>query len=127
MAINVRIHDHSARIAISGRFDFQVHRNFKDAYTSLLGDAALHEIEIEMSKVDYIDSSALGMLVLLNDRAKEVNKSIALLNASRTVSVLLEVANFSKIFSIRRTAAFSTENRKSLSTRSWAGLLEAPN
>lgn len=127
MAINVRIHDHSARIAMSGRFDFQVHRNFKDAYTPLLGDAALHEIEIEMSKVDYIDSSALGMLVLLNDRAKEVNKSIALLNASRTVSMLLEVANFSKIFSIRRTAAFSTENRKNLSTRSWADLLEVPN
>jgi len=126
MAINVRIHDHSARIAMSGRFDFQVHRNFKDAYTPLLGDAALHEIEIEMSKVDYIDSSALGMLVLLNDRAKEVNKSIALLNASRTVSMLLEVANFSKIFSIRRTAALSTENRKNLSTRSWAALSEAP-
>ena len=127
MAINVRIHDHSARLDMSGRFDFQVHRNFKDAYMPLLGDAALHEIEIEMSKVDYIDSSALGMLVLFNDRAIEVNKSVALLNASSAVSVLLEVANFSKLFSIRHTAAFSTENRKSPSAWSWAGLSKASN
>jgi len=114
MAINVHIYKHSARIGMSGSFDFKVHRNFKDAYMPLLGDASVHEIEIEMSKLEYIDSSALGMLVLLNDRAKEANKSVVLLNASCTVSQLLEVANFSQIFSIRHTASFSTENRKKL-------------
>lgn len=127
MAINVRVHDHSARIAMSGRFDFQVHRNFKDAYMPLLGDAGLHEIEIEMSKVDYIDSSALGMLVLLNDRAKEANKSVALLNASDAVSQLLEVANFSQIFSIRHAASFNTEGSKNRGAKHWVDLPKAHN
>jgi len=102
MAINVQIHDRSARIAMSGRFDFQVHRDFKDAYTPLLDNAAVHEIEVEMSKVDYLDSSALGMLMLLNERAMAANKSVALLNTSGVVSQVLEVANFSKIFNIKR-------------------------
>jgi len=101
MAITVQIHDHSARISMSGRFDFQVHREFKEAYTSLIEDVTVHEIEVEMSNVDYIDSSALGMLMLLNERAKAGNKSVVLLNASGVVSQVLEVANFSKIFTIK--------------------------
>ena len=104
MAINVQVIDHSARIAMSGRFDFQVHRDFRDAYTPVLDNAAVREIEIEMSKVDYLDSSALGMLMLLNERAKAANKPVSLLNTSGVVSQVLEVANFSRIFNIKNKA-----------------------
>lgn len=101
MSINIQVRDHAARITMSGRFDFEVHRDFKSAYTTLLEDAAVHGIEVELSKVDYLDSAALGMLMLLHERAKEANKPVALLNASGVVSQVMEVANFSKIFSIR--------------------------
>lgn len=101
MGINVTNRDGVARISMSGRFDFQVHREFKDAYTTQLANAAVREIEIEMSKVDYLDSSALGMLILLNERAKESKKSITLLTPSAVVAQVLEVANFSKIFNIK--------------------------
>ena len=104
MAINVQIRDSVARITMFGRFDFQVHREFKDAYTPLLSNAAVREIEIEMSKVVYLDSSALGMLMLLNERVKEANKSVVLLNVSNVVAQVLEVANFSKIFNIKNAA-----------------------
>lgn len=100
MAINIQIQDNCARITMSGRFDFQVHRDFKDAYTPLLDNAAAHVIEIELGKVGYMDSSALGMLMLLHERAKAVNKSISLLNPSDVVSKLLEVANFGRNFDI---------------------------
>ncbi|OGS80994.1 MAG: anti-anti-sigma factor [Gallionellales bacterium GWA2_55_18] len=103
MAINIQINDRSARIAMAGRFDFEVHRDFKNAYMPLINNGAVREIEIEMSKVDYLDSAALGMLMLLNERAKEASKPVALLNASNVVSQVLEVANFSKIFNIRNT------------------------
>lgn len=103
MAINVQINDHMARIVMSGRFEFQMHRAFKDAYMPLINDAAVREIEFELSKVDYLDSAALGMLMLLNERAKEANKPVALLNVSGVVSQVMEVANFSKIFNIKNT------------------------
>lgn len=101
MAIHIQICDCSARIAMSGRFDFPMHRDFKNAYTPLLDNTAIREIGIEMSKVGYMDSAALGMLMLLNERAKEANKPVALLNHSDAVSQILEVANFSKIFDIK--------------------------
>ena len=104
MGINTQVRDSVARISMSGRFDFQVHREFKEAYTQLMDNAAVREIEVEMSKVDYLDSSALGMLMLLNERAKAVNKSVTLLNTSGVVSQVLEVANFSKIFNIKRAS-----------------------
>ena len=102
MAINVQIQGNVARIDMYGRFDFQVHREFKDAYTPLLDNSAVREIEIEMSRVDYLDSSALGMLMLLNERAKAVGKPVTLLNTSGVVSQVLAVANFSKIFNIKQ-------------------------
>ena len=104
MTIDVQTTGSVARIQMSGQFNFQVHRAFKDAYMVLLDNAAIKEIEIEMSKLDYMDSSALGMLMLMNERAKAVNKSITLLNASGVVSQVLEVANFGKIFNIKRAA-----------------------
>ena len=102
MSIDVQIRGHSARIAVSGRFDFQLHRDFKDAYTPLLDNAAASEIELEMSKVDYMDSAALGMLLLLSERAHAANKPVVLVNVSGTVLRVLEIANFIRIFDIKR-------------------------
>jgi len=86
---------------MSGRFDFKVHRDFKEAYVHLLDNASVNEIEIDMGMVDYIDSSALGMLLLLHERATAHHKSVSLMNASGAVSQLLEVANFSKVFNFK--------------------------
>ncbi len=104
MALEIQIRENVARIIMKGRFDFQVHREFKEAYTKLFDTANVQQIEIEMSKLDYLDSSALGMLMLLNERAKSVNKTITLVNPSGVVSQVLEVANFNRLFTIIQTA-----------------------
>lgn len=104
MGINVRVQDSIARMTMSGRFDFQMHREFKEAYTPLMVNDAVREIEIEMGKVDYIDSSALGMLMLLNERAKVTNKSVTLLNPSGVTSQALKIAYFDRIFQIRHAS-----------------------
>ena len=100
MAINVQILDRAGRINMYGRFDFQVHREFKEAYTPLLDNPAVREIEVEMSKVDYLDSSALGMLLLLNERATPANVKVKITNCQPTVKMILEVANFNKLINI---------------------------
>jgi anti-anti-sigma factor len=102
MAIGVQVNGAIGLMSMSGRFDFQVHREFKDAYTRLLEDDAVREIQLEMDKLEYLDSSALGMLLLLNERARPVGKSVTLLNPSGMVAQVLEVANFDKLFDIRK-------------------------
>lgn len=102
MTLETQIQDNVGRIVMKGRFDFQVHKEFKEAYTGLFDNAAVRLIEIEMSKLDYLDSSALGMLMLLNERAKPVNKIISLVNPSGMVNQVLEVANFNRLFNITK-------------------------
>ena len=99
MIVKTQVLERSARVALSGRFDFKVYRDFKEAYTPLLDNGAVHEIEIDLGKVDYMDSAALGMLLLLKERAD--SRPITLVNAYGVVSRLLEVANFDRIFSVR--------------------------
>ncbi len=101
MGINVEIRDNEGRISLSGRFDFQLHRDFKDSYTSLLGNDEARKIVIELGRVDYLDSSALGMLMLLRERALAANKTVELSNPTPVVAQIIEIANFSKLFTIR--------------------------
>jgi anti-anti-sigma factor len=62
--------------------------------------AEVRELDLDLGGVDYIDSSALGMLLLLKERADTAKKPVALQNCTGTVRQVLEIANFGKIFSI---------------------------
>lgn len=90
-----------SRVSLSGRFDFNSHREFRGAYEPALGDNAVKEIEVDMGAVDYLDSSALGMLLLLREKATEAKKPLSLANCRGVVKQVLDVANFSKLFTIR--------------------------
>lgn len=100
MTTKTAIQGLTARLTKSGRFDFLAQREFKAAYTLLIEDATVNKIEVEMSKIDYLDSSALGMLILLRRSAHETNKTIVLLNPSVKARRVLEVANFNRLFNI---------------------------
>jgi anti-anti-sigma factor len=104
MTLETKIRDDIGSIIMKGRFDFQVHKEFKEAYTGLFENAAVKHIKIEMDRLDYLDSSALGMLMLLNERAKLVNKTISLVNPSGVVNQVLEVANFNRLFNITKNS-----------------------
>jgi anti-anti-sigma factor len=100
MSISTGIYKQMGHIDFIDKFDFHVHRDFKQAYTEMLGNPTIHEIEIGIQHLVALDSAALGMLVLLRERAAEVNKSIILANPSGYVCKLLEVANFDKLFQL---------------------------
>lgn len=90
----------SAILSLVGRFDFNVHREFKESYAALLSDAATQSIEISLAGVDYLDSSALGMLLMLRERAQSANKQVTLSKPNNTVAQILDIANFKKLFTI---------------------------
>lgn len=45
-------------------------------------------------------SSALGMLLMLKQRAEHKMRTIALVNCKGTVRNILEIANFNKLFTV---------------------------
>ena len=116
MAINVQINDISACITMPGVFGFDMHNKFKDAYTPLLGNAAVHEIEVEFRKLSYFDSSLLDMLTQLYESAKRVNTQITLLNPSSLLLKVFGAANCCT-FNIKHTPLSDIKNRRSLGER----------
>jgi len=85
---------------LSGRFDFNDHRTFKTTYEPAVSLANIKTLEFDLSGVEYVDSSALGMLMLLRERAKAAGKTVVLSRPTKTVAQILEIANFSKLFTI---------------------------
>lgn len=100
MQIRSDIYDKRATLTLTGRFDFTLHKDFRDTYEQALTNTAVKEVEINLRDVDYLDSSALGMLLLLKDRAAQAGASVALSNCRETVRQILEIANFHKLFTI---------------------------
>lgn len=89
-----------AIVKLNGRFDFNAHREFRTAYDPLIADAGVASVLVDFSAVDYLDSSALGMLLMLRDKLGGVNKDVTLSGVKGNVKQVLDIANFGKLFKI---------------------------
>jgi len=85
-------------IVVSGRFDFGVHQQFREATD--LAERGVRTIEVDLSQTDYLDSSALGMLLVLRDKVSNDKNAVCLKNAGAGVKKILEIANFDKLFTL---------------------------
>ena len=66
----------------------------------MLADGSLKHLDIDFSQVQYLDSSALGMLVLLAKKASNQGVTVTLRGAQGTAKDILEMANMHKLFVI---------------------------
>ncbi|MBK1642001.1 anti-anti-sigma factor [Chromatium okenii] len=85
-------------IAIDGRFDFAQHKAFRDAYREV--DAKQMKFVVDLSGASYLDSSALGMLLLLRDYAGGDATRVTITGCSEDVRRVLKIANFEKLFQL---------------------------
>lgn len=100
MLVKVIKADNIATVRLEGRFDFDTHREFRSTVEAVLQDPASTLVRIDLGGVDYLDSSALGMLLMLRDKASATNRKVALANSRGNVRQVLEIANFGKLFAI---------------------------
>jgi anti-anti-sigma factor len=89
-------HGRSVTISVVGRLDFHCHDEFRKVYE---GDAPgeVGEYVVDLRQTDYIDSSALGMLLLLREAVSEIDM-IRIINCQPAVRRILEIANFDRLF-----------------------------
>jgi anti-anti-sigma factor len=85
-------------IAVSGKFDFQLYDEFRSAYVDTTGVGV--QYIVDLAGTDYLDSSALGMLLLLREHAGGEGSRIVITKVSPDVKKILDVANFGKLFEI---------------------------
>jgi anti-anti-sigma factor len=99
MQTNVSNRDNKTVIVLQGRFDFNSHREFREAVDQAVKEAS-REIHVDLGGVDYLDSSALGMLLMLRDKAKGAGKEVALASVRGSVKQVIDIANFGKLFAL---------------------------
>lgn len=99
MQTTISTADGKTTIKLEGRFDFDAHREFREAVETAIA-AAGTQISVDLGTVDYLDSSALGMLLMLRDKAKGVNREVSLSNCKGSVKQVLDIANFSRLFRV---------------------------
>lgn len=85
-------------ITIQGRFDFNTHQAFRDAYQC--AGSTPHRYVVDLNGATYLDSSALGMLLLLRDHGGSDKADIHLINCKPDVRKVLSVSNFEQLFAI---------------------------
>jgi anti-anti-sigma factor len=100
MALDTRLDQASKTLTIniSGRFDFGIHQEFRKATDQ--AENGVTTIIVNMARVDYLDSSALGMLLVLRDKVGENKSAVCIKNAKPEVRKILEIANFDKLFTL---------------------------
>ncbi len=86
-------------IRIEGRFDFSTHQAFRNAYEH--ENREVQDFVVDLSDTTYLDSSALGMLLLLRDFAGGDASRIELRNCNNDVQRILTISNFGQLFSIK--------------------------
>lgn len=99
MQVNVSNREGKTAIVLQGRFDFNAHREFREAVDQAVQQAQ-REILVDLAGVDYLDSSALGMLLMLRDKARNASKEVLLGSARGAVKQVIDIANFGKLFTL---------------------------
>lgn len=100
MEVNVVSANGNTVLQLRGRFDFNAHREFRQAIDAAVAVPTVKEVRVDLAGVEYLDSSALGMLLMLRDRCKGADKTVSLSNCRGAVKQVLDIANFSKLFQI---------------------------
>ncbi len=83
-------------IRVQGRFDFAQQRVFRETYRDVQDQGV--EYVVDLSGASYIDSAALGMLLLLREHAEEHGGRVQIQNCNPDVRRVLEIANFQRLF-----------------------------
>ena len=98
MSIGTSVSGNELTVQIEGRFDFSAHQEFRDAYEK--SDDGIKDYVIDMGKATYLDSSALGMLLLLRDHAGGDNAKVRITKCNPDVKKILTISNFEQLFAI---------------------------
>ncbi len=80
------------------RFDFKWHSDLRNAYEKT-GNGCQRFV-LDMRNTEYMDSSALGMLLQLREFTGNRKEAIRIKNVGRSVRDILTIANFDKLMTI---------------------------
>lgn len=100
MGITSYLNEHGTELTlnIKGRFDFNLHQQFRAVLEEV--DHSVQKYVVDFKESDYMDSAALGMLLILLEKVDNEKTRVKLINPNNTIQKILEIANFHILFDI---------------------------
>ena len=97
MSIKIAQTGRHAVLAIQGRFVFEMRSEFLDAMRSVIALPNCDAISVDLSATEFLDSSAIGMLLILRDRALEADRQTRITGSSGSVRNVLTMCNIGQL------------------------------
>ncbi|PKU24181.1 STAS domain-containing protein [Telmatospirillum siberiense] len=88
----------AVELFLEGRFTFADHESFRHIIEELGADAPPRQCTIDLTEVSYLDSAAVGMLLLMRERFDR--SKITLKGGSSSVKELIRIAKLGTLFDI---------------------------
>lgn len=88
-----------ALIEISGQLDTNSAQDLAEQLTPLLEDAG-KQITLDFSNLEYISSSGLRVLLMLNKKAKEKGGDVNIIGMKENILQLFQIVGFDALFTI---------------------------
>lgn len=81
---------------LSDKMTFTDHQKFRDMLTEV-SESRCTRCVIDLSRLDFIDSAGLGMLMIANDASERENWDLLVRHPRGVVRQVLELAEFGKV------------------------------
>lgn len=92
--------DSDVTIAVTGELDVRQAQRLRELLLGTINDPAVRSVSVDCSKVSFIDSTGLGVLVLATKRAIDREVRLALRSPSARVQQLLELTGLDKVLDV---------------------------
>jgi anti-sigma B factor antagonist len=89
-------------VELSGEVDLYTAPRFKDDLVGIINEGARNVI-VDLAKVSFIDSTALGVIISGVKRLHEVDGRLFIVAATRPVAKILAITGLDKVLSIYQT------------------------
>jgi HptB-dependent secretion and biofilm anti anti-sigma factor len=95
MTITEEIHDQTATLKLEGGFTYTQRKLFQDTLRNLSSKNVEHII-VDLSQVAFLDSAALGLLMITHRQLMADKRKLSLAHPQTTVRQIIELANLHK-------------------------------
>lgn len=86
-------------VVLRGKFTFSDHKGFKELF-DFFENKDMNRMEIDITNVEFVDSAALGLLLLARDEANKTSKTLQIKGPNGQVKKMFEISRFYELFDI---------------------------
>jgi HptB-dependent secretion and biofilm anti anti-sigma factor len=97
--MQIHVDRNAAHISMSGEFTFTDHAPFKQMVSEIFATSG-KSVVLDLSKLEFIDSAGLGMLLLARDEAKKNHRELILRSPGGQVKRMFGVTKFNTLFTV---------------------------